>query len=288
MTAPDGLLHASAPHWSFEPITIALLASSTVVYSAGLSRLWSRAGRDRGIRWFEAASFFSGMAILALGLLSPIGWLATILFSVHMTQHEILMLVGAPLLVLGRALHVFLWALPKHGRETIGRLTQQYLFARVWRTMSSPAVVFAIHGIVLWVWHVPAFFNAALASEVVHACQHVSFIATAALFWWSMVHGRYGAIGYGVAIVYVFLTGLHSSLLGALITLSSRVWYVPYVESASLWDVNALDDQQLAGLIMWIPTGAVFIVFGLALLAAWLGASEKRARIGSVGPPFAG
>jgi putative membrane protein len=73
-----------------------------------------------------------------------------------------------------------------------------------------------------------------------------------------------------------------------LITLSSRVWYVPYVESASLWDVNALDDQQLAGLIMWIPTGAVFIVFGLALLAAWLGASEKRARIGSVGPPFAG
>jgi cytochrome c oxidase assembly factor CtaG len=85
-----------------------------------------------------------------------------------------------------------------------------------------------------------------------------------------------------VAVVYVFLTGLHSSLLGALMVLSPQIWYRPYLDAGSRWQVSALEDQQLAGLIMWIPTSVIFIVVGLALLAAWLGASEKRVRLGSV------
>jgi cytochrome c oxidase assembly factor CtaG len=97
-----------------------------------------------------------------------------------------------------------------------------------------------------------------------------------------MVHGRYGRIGYGIAVVYVFLTAIHSSILGALITIAPRLWYSTYAIAGLPWDVDPLEDQQLAGLVMWIPFGLVFIIFGLALFAAWLGESERRTALGTV------
>jgi putative membrane protein len=101
-----------------------------------------------------------------------------------------------------------------------------------------------------------------------------------------MVHGRYGRIGYGVAVLYIFLTAIHSSVLGALMTISPDVLYADYVSTGAPWQVNALEDQQIAGLLMWVPSGLVFIVFGLALFAAWLGQSDKRVGLGSVGLPL--
>ena len=135
----------------------------------------------------------------------------------------------------------------------------------------------------LWVWHIPTLYEAALQSTGVHAVQHVSFLLTAALFWWGMMHGRYGRTGYGVAVLYVFLTAVHSSVLGALLTVAPSVWYSAYAATAAEWRIDALADQQLAGLLMWVPAGVIFIVFGLALFAAWLGESERRAALGSVG-----
>ncbi|HET7220796.1 MAG TPA: cytochrome c oxidase assembly protein [Vicinamibacterales bacterium] len=276
------LSHAAWRHWTAEPVTIVLIVASAAVYALGVKRLWQRAGAGRGVRPREAVCFALGLFCLAIGLVSPIAWLSDILFSVHMTQHEILMLAAAPLLVLGRALHAFLWAFPGSTRETLGSWMRGRAVHQSWRRLSSPWAVVAIHGLVLWLWHVPMFFDAALASPALHAVQHLSFLLTAALFWWAMVHGRFGRIGYGAAVAFVFLTGLHSSVLGAMLTLAPAVWYSPYVVRSSAWNIDALSDQQLAGLIMWVPTCIVFIVFGLALLAAWLGESEKRARLGSV------
>jgi putative membrane protein len=251
------------------------------MYAAGLRRLWQRAGRGRGIRTWEAAAFACGLLVLAVSLSRPVSDLADALFSVHMGQHEALMLLAAPLLVLGRPGLVWLWAFDARGRDVIGHWTQQAAVSRLWRLLSAPITVFLLHGIVLWLWHVPTFFNAALASEPVHVFQHSSFLITAALFWWGMVHGRYGPIGYGVAVLYVFLTALHSSVLGALMTVATSVWYVPYGTSAHPWAIDPLQDQQLAGLIMWIPTTLIFIAFGLSLLAAWLGQSERHVRFNS-------
>lgn len=139
-----------------------------------------------------------------------------------------------------------------------------------------------LHAAALWIWHVPLLFDAALDSEALHAIQHFSFVATAGLFWWGMVNGRYGRIGYGAGVFYIFLTAVHSSALGALVTLAPAVWYSPYRAHAAERHVDPLADQQLAGLLMWVPSGLVFIAFGLAVLAAWLGESERRARLGSV------
>jgi cytochrome c2 len=106
-------------------------------------------------------------------------------------------------------------------------------------------------------------------------------VLAASLFWWAMVHGRYGRGGYGLGVLYVFLTAVHSSALGALLTVSPSVWYGEYGRQAAAWQLDALADQQLAGLLMWIPAGVIFIVFGLALVAAWLGEAERRVRFGA-------
>jgi putative membrane protein len=150
---------------------------------------------------------------------------------------------------------------------------------RGWHVLTAPLVVFLLHAVALWIWHAPRLFEWALAHEGVHAVQHLMFFWTAALFWWAMVHGRFGRGGYGVAVLYVFLTCVHSSVLGALATLADKPWYPTYVLRGAEGRIDALADQQLAGLIMWIPSGVIFIVVGLALFAAWLGESDKRARL---------
>jgi putative membrane protein len=201
-----------------------------------------------------------------------------------MTQHEILMLVSAPLLVFGRPLFVMMWAFSQRSRERIGHWTKRRDVSTAWRAVTAPASVFLLHAAALWIWHLPVLYEAALKNDGIHAVQHLSFLMTAALFWWGMVHGRYGRIGYGAAVLYVFLTAIHSSVLGALLAVAPYVWYPSYATSAIQWNVDALIDQQLAGLLMWVPSGVIFIVFGLAMMAAWLGESERRARLGSVQP----
>jgi putative membrane protein len=278
----SGLLSAVWSHWTFEPVTILLLTASTLLYLAGVRRLWSRAGRGNGIRLWEASAYLGAMASIALALLSPLAWVSDLLFSAHMTQHELLMLVSAPLLVFGRPLQAFHWALADGGRAAAGRWTRQPPVAAAWHALTGPSAAFVLHAAALWIWHVPVLYEAALAHAGVHALQHASFLVTAALFWWGMIYGRYGRLGYGVGVFYVFITAVHSSILGALMTVAPSPWYAPYTAAAARWQVDPLVDQQLAGLLMWVPSGVVFIVFGLALLAAWLGESERRAQLGSV------
>jgi putative membrane protein len=279
MVVAHGL--AAISHWTWEPFTILGLTVSALVYVTGLSRLWRRAGPGRGIARWQAASFAAGVLTLALALLSPIAWLSEQLFSAHMTQHELLMLIAAPLLVMGQPGLVALWSLSPAGRARWSRWTRRRATMSAWRTLTAPASVFVMHAAALWIWHVPALYEAALAHAGIHAVQHLSFTGTAALFWWSLVHGRYGRSGYGAAVVYVFLTAVHSSILGALMTVAPRVWYPTYLTTSVVWDVDPLGDQQLAGLVMWVPTALLFIVFGLGLFAAWLGESERRAALGS-------
>jgi len=110
----------------------------------------------------------------------------------------------------------------------------------------------------------------------VHAAQHASFLLTAALFWWSLIYGRYGRIGYGVAVLYVFLTTVHSGALGALLTFSPNLWYPIYGPTTAKWGLDAIEDQQLAGLIMWVPAGLILVALGIGIFLAWLAEAERR------------
>ncbi|HYY43488.1 MAG TPA: cytochrome c oxidase assembly protein [Pyrinomonadaceae bacterium] len=286
--APAVLAHNGKPHtwhdlaraWSFEPGVVAALALSGGLYWLGVRRMWREAGRETarrgGVQRWEAWCYAGGWFALFVALVSPLHPWGRVLFSAHMTQHEVLMLVAAPLLVLGRPLAPSLRALPLEWARAAGRLTRRAWWQRVWRIMTQPLVAWLIHAVALWVWHVPALFQAVLTHEWVHTLQHLSFFLSALLFWWALLYGRQGAHGYGVGVLYLFTTALHSGLLGALITFAAGVWYPAYTHTTASWGLSPLEDQQLGGLIMWIPAGLVYVVAGLALFAGWLRAAEAR------------
>jgi cytochrome c oxidase assembly factor CtaG len=143
-----------------------------------------------------------------------------------------------------------------------------------------------IHAAVLWGWHAPALFQATLHNEWVHAAQHISFLGSALLFWWALIHGRRGAGEYGLAVLYLFTTAIHSGLLGALLTFARSVWYPDYIGRTESWGLTPLEDQQLGGLIMWVPACLVYIAAGLVLFAKWLQESERRALAREGRPPL--
>ena len=261
--------------WTFDPLVIAALAGAGGLYVRGALRLW-RSGRVRAVSRGRAAAYLTGLAVVALALLSPVDRVSDVLFSAHMAQHELLMLIAAPLVVIGRPLVPMLWALPRPARVRIGRLLQRGPVVGAWRIATAPLSALLLHALVRWVWHLPAAFDAALAHEPVHQLQHVTFFASAALFWWSLLHGRYGRAGYGIAVAFVFATALHSGLLAALLSLSDRPWYHAHELRTGAWGIDAASDQQRAGLLMWVPAGALMTATGLALLAAWLGEAERR------------
>jgi len=221
-------------------------------------------------------SFFAGIAALVIALDSPVHLIGEQLFWVHMTQHELLMLVAAPLLVLGRPLVPFLWALPQSWRERVGRASKTKVWRATWIAISSAGAAWMIHAVALWLWHAPALFEAALENESIHALQHICFLGSALLFWWTLIHGRHGRLGYGAAIVYVFTTAAHNSVLGALLTFAPHAWYPTYLSTTQAWSLSPIEDQQLGGLIMWVPAGTLLLIVGLALLAAWIGESGRR------------
>lgn len=278
VSAHDGKPHSLAdlPYtWGFDPLVILSLVVSAWLYLRGVRELWRESAKGRGIRRWEAWAYAAGWFALFMALVSPLHPLGEVLFSAHMTQHELLMLVAAPLVVLGRPLVAFLWALPLGWARRIGAWSKTPGFLRTWRAVSNPLAAWAIHAVALWVWHVPALFQATLQSDLVHTLQHICFLASALLFWWALIHGPQGAIGYGAALLYLFTTAVHSGVLGALITFAGTVLYPAYNETTGPWGLTPLEDQQLGGLIMWVPAGVVYIIAGLALCAGWIRESER-------------
>jgi putative membrane protein len=260
--------------WSWPPFIILPLSLLAALYAVGVVRMWRRTSHA-GLSWKSIACFVCGWLSLVLALDSPVHELSEQLFSVHMIQHEILMLVSAPLLLLGRPSLVFVWGLPQRWRK-IGLLANHWTIRTPWTVISTPLVAWCLHAIALWGWHAPVLFDTTLRSDAIHAAQHVSFFATALLFWWTLLGDHRSRLGDGAAIIYVFTTGVHMSMLGALLTFAPRPWYPAYAFTTALWHVSPLEDQQLGGLIMWIPAGTILFVATLFFLRRWMKHSDER------------
>ncbi len=260
--------------WSLEPWAIALLAVSAALYWRGARRVWRAAGTGRGTRVIDAAAFAGGWALLAFALLSPLHAAGSVLLSAHMVQHEVLVLLAAPLLVLGRPVVPALWAMSPTMRNRLGAVGRRPLVRTPWRWLTRPLDAAAVHGVAIWIWHAPPAYEAAVRSPILHALEHATFLSTALLFWWSMLHVRSSRGRDGQAISAVFLTALHTGALGALLAFSNDLWYPVYAATTGPWGLSPVEDQQLAGLIMWIPGGGVYVLAGLALAARWMGESR--------------
>jgi len=265
-------------HWTWDPLPLCTLAIAAGAYAVGVIRLWHTARVGHGLSVARALSFALGLVVALVALVSPLDLLSDYLFAAHMSQHELLMVVAAPLVVLGRPFTAYVWALPATQRSALAHQLHSPAFRWSWQFLSAPLFVLVLHAVVRWLWHEPALFEAAMRNETLHAFQHATFFGTAALFWWALVHGRYGKAGYGLAVLFVFATALHTSILGALISVAPRLLYRIYATRTSAFGWDPLTDQELAGLIMWVPGGLLFLVSALALFGAWLGEAERRAR----------
>jgi cytochrome c oxidase assembly factor CtaG len=202
------------------------------------------------------------LAILALivALLSPLDALANSLFAAHMVQHLLLMMVAAPLLVLADPMTATLWALPQGTRRNVGSWWRRRRGLRAaWRLASSPGGAWVLHVLALWLWHLPTLYDRAVADGAVHVLEHLTFLVTALLFWWVpfKAHGR--RVGAGTALLYLFGAVLQGTILGALLALARHPLYTAHFGTTRAWGLTPLEDQQLAGLLMWVPAGFVYL-----------------------------
>ena len=263
VVAPSDL----AGSWTFEPVLLAMLALAAFVYGRGRARLGRRIAGTREAR--RAVAFYGGLVVLAAALMSPLDALASTLFSGHMAQHLVLMLVAAPLLVFARPMAALVAGLPAGGRDLVRRSGLRGPRGTA-HALANPLVVWIIGTVALWAWHMPALYEAALAHEPLHVVEHGSFFGAAVLFW-SVVFasGTRRGLPRPVAIVLVFASGVQSSALGAVLLFASTPLYAVHEAGARVWDVSPLADQQLAGALMWSPPALMYIVVMGWLLVRW-------------------
>lgn len=267
--------------WSARPGVVLPIVIAALIYFVGLARLWRHASVGRGISRARAAAFTAGLLTLVAALMSPLDALSDALFSVHMAQHLSLIVVAAPLLVLGAPEVALLWSLPGSWRSAVGRVERRLARALVGSergTGRGPVIVLVLATAVLWMWHAPALYDLALRSDAIHTTEHVGFLVTAILFWATVLRRPRERLGNGLRILYVFAAGLQSSLLGALITFAARPLYAPHVDLAPAWGLPALEDQQIAGLLMWVPPAFLYLGVIVWLFATWFEALAERHR----------
>lgn len=266
--------------WSWEPWVLASLGLASLWYAAGLLRIARRARLDRVVRPSQIAAFAGGIAVLFLALVSPLDTMSDALFSAHMAQHLLLLLVAPPLLVWGRPALVGIWAFGPGTRKRIGRFWRRSGLAGGLRWLMHPVPVWALFSGSFVFWHMPGPYQWAVGDELVHAFEHLSFVTTALMFWTIVVEpsGR-RRIGHGAAMVFLGTTAVFSGLPGAVIFLSPRPLYPIHAAGTAAWGLSLMEDQQLAGVIMWIPGGFVYLAAIEWLFLRWLREAERRSSL---------
>lgn len=262
--------------WVTHPWLLVTVFAALCWYALGLRRQRREGRLSTGADRLRPLAFAASMAVLAFALTSPLDAWAERSFPVHMTQHLSLMLVAAPLLAWARPVLTGLWAFPLRERRRIGRERNRLGVLRgVYEFLMRPMVAWSLASAALWVWHIPAAFDAAWSHEWVHTSEHLCFLLTSVAFWTLAMPPYRGEVhGAGVALVMVSLFALHSGLLGALLTFAGSPLYLSYAEPA--FGLTPLQAQQLAGLIMWIPASFAYLLAAALLFVDWLGAATPR------------
>jgi cytochrome c oxidase assembly factor CtaG len=273
---------AGEPSWTLRPEVILPLLALAAVYTIGGARLRRRAGRPLGQhRWVSA---LVALAAVIAALLSPLDGLADTRLSAHMLQHMLLIAVAAPALLLADPFPVVLWAWPRPARAAaravLGRRSAAGLTWR-WATAMVPAWIGS--ACVLWAWHLPAAYDAALGHRGLHDLEHLTFVAAALTFWWPVIHPaprRRRAASYPARVVYLVLGAFQTSALGLLLTLTPVVLYRSYAAGP-----GALEDQAWGGVVMWSLGGLIDMIAVMILIHRALGPSapaiQGRRMIGS-------
>ena len=270
MSHPAAALDVLVPEtvalaWSFEPAVVVPVVVTAALYLRGWAALRPRMPERFGAG--RAAAFAAGLGALLLALCSPVGALGHRLLQAHMVQHLLLMVVAPPLLWLGAPVAPLLAGLPLRARRAVASALATGPVRWLSRVLTEPRVAWVSFVVAFWAWHVPALYDVALRSDLWHHVEHACFFVTALLFWHPVIlawPARRAWPRWGM-IVYLLLAEAQATLLSAILTFSDRVIYPVYAAGAGLRGLSPLEDQALAGVIMWVPGS---LAFTLALL--WL------------------
>ena len=250
--------------WTRWPIHISTVIGCAIVlgaYFAAIGPLRRKYKWADHVETWQPICFTSSIIIMLLASNGPLHELSDLfLFSAHMVQHLLMTLVMAPLMLAG--IPDWLWRVMI--RRTVG--------FGVARVLTSPLVAFGVYNVIFAGWHFPMFYNWALENHNLHIAQHIMFIVAAMFMWWPVMEPlpELARMITPLRMVYLFAISIPMSVVSALITLSPEVLYTWYGDADRIFNLSVIEDQQLGGLIMWVPAGMAYIVTGLVIVAGWL------------------
>jgi putative membrane protein len=262
--------------WTLEPGVVLGLGIGAIVWIRFVRQV-NRSHPGNPVPRRRSVFFLSGLGAIAVALMSGIDRYDTTLFSIHMVQHVLLTLVAAPLIVLGAPITLLLRVSTPNVRQ---RVILPVLHSRVLRALTFPVVAWVLFAGTMWWTHFSPLFNAALEDPAVHDLEHLLFLITGLLFWWPAVglDPSPWRLSHPVRAMYVFLAMPQNTFLAVTILNSSAVLYAHYATLVRPWGPSALEDQQIAGAVMWITGDVLFISAMAAIIAGWM-AHEKRQEV---------
>jgi putative membrane protein len=240
--------------WSIHPSTVIGIAALAGIY------VWAEKALHQRTSLAERTFFFSGLLLMFASLNGPIHDLSDdYLFSAHMVQHLLLTLAVPPLLLAG----VPGWMLRP--------LLSKPAIAPGVRFFTRAPICFVAFTLVIAVWHLPPFYNAAMANHNLHILEHLMFMGAAVLMWWPLMSQlpEFPRLAYPGQMLYSFLMSIPMSIVAIYIAMADHVLYPAYSGAPRVLPLSPLEDQLLGALIMWIPGGIIFIIIMTVVFFKW-------------------
>ncbi len=274
--------HGAGPWWEVwntDPQILIPVALAGFFYLNGLRR-WQDRSRQHS-NW-RTASYFSALALLLLALESPLDYLGEHHFTFHMIQHELILMLVVPLILLGAPTTPSLLGLPRPLRmDVLRRLLGSSAARMLYGFMTKPLIAASLLIVTLYLWHLaPGWYDTSLSNEFVHGVQHVSYLVVGMLFWWVVIDPKplQSRLSYPLRIVYLFLASTPKHFLGALITFAGDPLYDAYQVAEPVFPMTIMNDQGIAGLIMWAPSQTMHLVAIAVIFFMWADRSEREQR----------
>lgn len=263
-------LHFWLTQWNPAPSIYIGIALLIALYLYAVGPLRKKYQLADAVKRSQVIYFVVGMLVMFVALASPLDELGDeYLFSAHMVQHLLITLVAPPLLLLGTPG----WLLQP--------LLRKRVLLRIGKVLTHPFVAFLLFNLDFWLWHAPPLYNATLANENLHIFEHMLFIVTAVIYWWPILSPveELPRLSLGGQVLYLFLSGMPSVALGAGLTFIPPL-YSPYIQQPiRAWGISPATDQQLGGLIMWVPVNIIVIVIVSILFIRWMQAQDEKQRL---------
>jgi putative membrane protein len=252
--------------WDFPPVVCAELAVVALIYTIGFTRI--RKTRPQQFPWWRWSCFFGGILALVVAVSSPLDTFSDRLLVVHMAQHFALMSIAPPLIVFGAPTVPMLRGLPRwFVRPMLGPLIRLRWLRGIFHALVQPKAAWLLMNIAYLGWHIPAAYEAALANENIHNCEHACFFFTSVLFWWPILEPWPSRLRGSRWILLPYLLGADvvNTGISAFLIFSGRVLYPSYAEQPRMFGLSALADQAAAGAFMWVLGSIVFLIPAFAI-----------------------